>query len=129
MSVPTRALKPWVRKAAVRLIKRAPPPTIRKWNVLCGDTVHVLSGGGKGVTGLVKKVLRKQNRVLVAGANFVKRHVRPSAGSPGGVVAAESPIHVSRVALVDPVSGCVAAFLHTRWCCAPPLFFVASAAG
>jgi large subunit ribosomal protein L24 len=107
MSAPLRAIKPWVRKAAVRVVKRAPPPTIKHWNVLTGDTVQVMSGGGKGVTGVVRKVLRKQNRVIVAGANFVKRHVRASASGPGGVVSMESPVHVSNVALIDPVSGCV----------------------
>ena len=124
MSVPTRALKPWVRKAMNRVIKGAPPPTIHKWGLLTGDTVFVMSGGGKGVTGVVKKVLRKQNRVIVAGANFVKRHVRPSASSPGGVVPAESPIHVSRVALVDPVSGCVLLFsFRAASSPSPPPFF------
>ena len=118
MSAPTRALKPWVRKAVMRTINRAPPPTIPKWSLLTGDTVFVMSGGGKGVTGVIKKVLRKQNRVIVAGANFVKRHVRPSAGSAGGVVPAESPIHVSRVALVDPVSGCV---FFSRFVFRPPV--------
>ena len=103
---PLRALKPWVRKAAMRVVKRAPPPTIKHWNVLAGDTVRVMVGGGKGVTGVVRKVLRKQNRVIVAGANFVKRHVRPGVG-PGGVVSVESPVHVSNVMLIDPVSGCV----------------------
>ena len=45
------------------------------------------------------------------GARFlrvqVKRHVRASAGVPGGVISAESPLHVSNVNLVDPATGCV----------------------
>lgn len=35
----------------------------------------------------------------------VKRHVKPVAGTPGGVLSAESPLHISNVNLVDPASG------------------------
>jgi large subunit ribosomal protein L24 len=35
----------------------------------------------------------------------VKRHTRPSAGQPGGIVEKEAAVHVSNVALVDPKSG------------------------
>jgi large subunit ribosomal protein L24 len=36
---------------------------------------------------------------------MVKRHQRPSAGHPGGIVDKEAPIHISNVAHVDPDSG------------------------
>lgn len=35
----------------------------------------------------------------------VKRHVRPRPGAPGGVIAKESPVHYSNVALLDPPTG------------------------
>ena len=39
-----------------------------------GDQVVVLSGRSKGVRGEVLRVLPKQNRAIVQGANMVKRH-------------------------------------------------------
>jgi ribosomal protein L24 len=35
----------------------------------------------------------------------VRKHVRPQGEQAGGVFSVESPIHVSNVALADPVSG------------------------
>ncbi len=69
------------------------------------DKVIVLSGKDKGKTGEVLKVLRKQNRVVVAGVNIVARHARPSARDAGGIRRAEAPVHVSNVAHVDPRGG------------------------
>lgn len=37
----------------------------------------------------------------------LKKHVKRSPDSPGGIVTLESPIHMSNVALLDPVSGWV----------------------
>ena len=36
---------------------------------------------------------------------MVKRHTRPAAGSPGGIIEKEGAIHISNVAHVDPKSG------------------------
>ena len=102
-----RPFKAFSRKAGLRVIKRAPVAPIPKWHIVTGDTVAVLSGRGKGKTGVVRSVLRKENRVIVAGVNFVKRHVRPTERTAGGVVAVESPVHYSNVNLVDPTAGCV----------------------
>ncbi len=77
----------------------------RKWRVKKGDEVIVVTGKDKGTKGNVLKVSRKKERVLVQGVNMVKRHMRPSAAGPGGIVEKELPIHVSNVALIDPKSG------------------------
>jgi len=44
--------------------------------------------------------------VLVAGINQVKRHTRPNPmkNQPGGIVTKEVPIHVSNVAIWNPVT-------------------------
>ncbi len=97
--------KAWVRKAALRVINRAPIERIEKWKVVAGDMVIVNAGRSAGATGKVTKVLRAENRLIVEGANLVKRHVKPTQTTPGGVVAKESPMHVSNVNLVDPSSG------------------------
>ncbi len=74
-----------------------------------GDYVQVISGSlknGKGKKGEVLQVFAKENRVLVAGVNMVKRHVRPSQEDPdGGIKTFEAPIHVSNVAHLDPKDG------------------------
>lgn len=67
-----RPFKYWVRRAALRLVKRAPEPPIPKWHVVKGDMVEILSGRSAGKTGKVKKVLRRKNRLIVEGLNLVR---------------------------------------------------------
>ena len=68
-----------------------------------GDTVKVIAGDDKGATGVVIKVLPKENRVIVQGVNIVKKHRKPSQSNPdGSIEEKEAPIHISNVALVDP---------------------------
>ena len=79
-------------------------------NIKKGDTVRVLAGKDKGVEGKVIAVLRERNRVIVEGVNQVKRHTKVvnaggRAGTTGGVVTQEAPIHVSNVMLVTEVDG------------------------
>lgn len=65
-----------------------------------GDTVQVVSGRERGKTGRVVRVDRGRNRVYVDGLNMVKRHRRPGpAGSEGGIIEKEGPIHASNVLL------------------------------
>ena len=67
-----------------------------------GDRVVVLTGKDKGRQGQVLQVLPKDNRVLVAGVNMVKRHTRPTQGDPqGGIKTKEASVHVSNVAIAD----------------------------
>ncbi|RST29211.1 50S ribosomal protein L24 [Chryseobacterium lacus] len=70
-----------------------------------GDNVIVTTGKNKGSKGEVLEVIRKEGkdpRVIVAGVNIVKKHVKPSASNPqGGIVEKEASIHVSNVALMD----------------------------
>jgi large subunit ribosomal protein L24 len=71
-----------------------------------GDRVIVLAGKDKGRQGQVLKVLPKDERVVVAGINMVKRHTRPTQADPqGGIKNKEAALHISNVAFVDPKSG------------------------
>ena len=70
-----------------------------------GDEVIVVTGREKGRKGSVLTVDRQKRRVLVQGVNMVKRHTRPSGGTPGGIVEKEAPLAISNVAIVDPKSG------------------------
>jgi len=69
-----------------------------------GDNVVVLTGRDKGKRGDVTHVL--VDHVLVAGVNQVKKHQRPNPmkGEQGGIVTKEMPIHVSNVAIWNPVT-------------------------
>jgi large subunit ribosomal protein L24 len=77
------------------------PARIRK-----GDTVVVISGKHQGKTGKVLRILRDDDRVVVAGVNVVKRHMRPTQqNQAGGIVEREQPIHACKVMPVDPKTG------------------------
>src|ERR1700709_1676123 len=71
-----------------------------------GDVVRIIAGKDKGAEGKVIAVLPEQNRVIVEGVNRVKRHTKVvnqggRAGTTGGIITQEAPIHVSNVILVD----------------------------
>ncbi len=71
-----------------------------------GDLVVVISGGDKGKTGKVLRVITGKNRVLVEGINRVWKNVKPkSQGQPGSRIQKDAPIHVSNVLPVDPATG------------------------
>lgn|SRR5690554_2807763 len=77
-----------------------------KLKIKKGDNVVVLSGSSKGTKGSVLKVFPDKAKAIVEGVNVVKKHTKPSAQNPqGGIVETEAPIHVSKLALVDPASG------------------------
>lgn len=77
-----------------------------KLHIRKGDMVQVLSGKDRGEQGRVLTVYPKQRRAIVEGINLVHRHQRPNARqTQGGIVEVEAPIHVSNLALLDPVDG------------------------
>ncbi|XP_004289905.1 PREDICTED: 50S ribosomal protein L24-like [Fragaria vesca subsp. vesca] len=50
---------------------KAAEKLIRHWKVLRGDNVMIIRGKDKGETGIIKQVIRSQNRVIVEGKNLV----------------------------------------------------------
>jgi len=71
-----------------------------------GDEVIVITGKNRGARGIVLQV-REDDRVVVEGVNVVKKHTKPNpmAGTPGGIIEQERPIHVSNVALYNEATG------------------------
>lgn len=77
-----------------------------------GDTVEVIAGDSKGHRGQVQSVIRKKNKdgsydpnrvyVIVAGANIVIKHQRPTGQvrTQTGRIEKEAPLHISKVMLV-----------------------------
>ena len=76
------------------------PAKIRK-----GDRVIVTAGRDKGKSGEVLKVYSDESRVLIAGVNVVKRHQRQTARAQGGIVSKEAPVHLAKIAYIDPKNG------------------------
>ena len=70
-----------------------------------GDNVVVIAGRDKGKRGSVTQIVDDQH-VVVAGINQVKKHARPNPmkNQQGGIVTKEIPIHVSNVAVYNPVT-------------------------
>ena len=67
-----------------------------------GDKVIVITGSNKGKEGTIKKVLRKENKVIVEGVNIVHKHKKANNRETGGILDIEAPIHASNVMLIDP---------------------------
>ena len=71
-----------------------------------GDTVQIISGKDRGVTGRVIQAFPDEEKILVEGVNRIKKHTKVTQGvrgaKSGGIVTQEAPIHVSNAMLVDP---------------------------
>ena len=70
------------------------------------DTVVIIAGKDRGRRGEVLKVLAGDAwtapKVVVAKANIVTKHQRPSQTEPGGIQKKEAPIAISNVMLLCP---------------------------
>ena len=65
------------------------------------DTVLVIIGKDRGKKGKVRFAYPRDERLLVEGINFIKRHSRArGAVRQAGIIEREAPIHVSNVMLV-----------------------------
>ena len=65
------------------------------------DEVIVITGKDKGKRGKVVSVL--EGRVVIAGINMVKKHVKanPARGTQGGIVDQEASLDISNVAVFN----------------------------
>jgi len=71
-------------------------------NLKVGDKVMVIAGSNKGKEGTIKKVLKKENRVIVEGVNIVHKHSKGNGQNAGGIIDFEAPIDRSNVMIIDP---------------------------
>ena len=63
-----------------------------------GDNVKVITGKDKGKSGKITRVLVKENKVIVEGANMSKKHQRPrKSGEKGSMIDMAMPINASNV--------------------------------
>ena len=72
-------------------------------NIRKGDMVQIITGASRGKRGKVLVVNRADGRVVVEGANLVKKHQKPKRqGEKGEVVSLPRSINASNVLLVCP---------------------------
>lgn len=71
-----------------------------------GDTVVLLTGKCKGMQGIVLRVVSDSKRCFVEGINMVKKHMKanPQKNEPGGIIEKEASVHISNVAIYNPVT-------------------------
>lgn len=68
-----------------------------------GDLVVVITGNEVGKRGRVLKVLPKEQRAVVEGVRFVKRHRKARQSTQqSGIIEIEAPVHVSNLMVVCP---------------------------
>jgi large subunit ribosomal protein L24 len=83
-----------------------------------GDTVQVIAGKDKGLTGKVIQADPETSRILVEGANRIKKHTKVTQSArgsqQGGIVTQEAPVHVSNVQVVCPSCGKPSRIGHKR---------------
>ena len=83
-----------------------------------GDTVLVVSGKDRGIKGRVISASPDTQRVLVEGANRIKKHTKVTqsgrGSQQGGIVTQEAPVHVSNVQVVCPSCGKPSRIGHLR---------------
>lgn len=70
-----------------------------------GDEVIVITGKDKGKTGKIVRIIDGE-KIVVENLNLAKRHTKgnPMKNTPGGIVEKEMPIHISNVALFNPLT-------------------------
>jgi len=73
----------------------------KKFKIRKDDTVEIIAGKDKGKRGTIVRVITDKDRVIVSGANIVKKAMKKrSQQDRGGIVEIEAPIHVSNVMIV-----------------------------
>jgi large subunit ribosomal protein L24 len=71
-----------------------------------GDRVKVIAGKDVGKDGVIMRVIREKNRVIVEGVNVAKKHQRPTrATMQAGIIDKDMPIDASNVALICGTCG------------------------
>jgi len=78
---------------------------LAKIRIKKNDIVKVMAGRENGKRGKILMVFPKEQSVIVEKLNIIKRHTRPSQQvKQGGIIEKEMPIHISNVALLNPVT-------------------------
>ena len=77
---------------------------MEKFHVKKGDQVVIIAGTQRGKRGKILEVLRDQNRVIVEGANMIKKHLKKNTNQnrpQGAIIEREGTLHISNVMLAE----------------------------
>jgi large subunit ribosomal protein L24 len=66
-----------------------------------GDNVIVVAGKDKGKKGVITKVMREENRVVVDGVNVMKKHRKARQEGAENIIEFSAPVHASNVMFFD----------------------------
>ena len=79
---------------------------MQKLHVKKGDEVVIIAGAEKGKRGKIITVYPSRERVIVEGANMIKKHVKKNQQHPqGAIVEREGTIHLSNVMKAEKFDG------------------------
>ena len=74
---------------------------VHKFKLKKEDTVEIIAGKDKGKRGRILKIIREKDRVVVEGANIVKKaKKRRKQQDRGGIIEIEAALHSSNVMIV-----------------------------
>ena len=74
---------------------------VHKFKLKKEDTVQIIAGKDKGKRGRILRIFRDTDRVVVEGANLVKKaKKRRNQQDRGGIIEIEAAIHSSNVSIV-----------------------------
>ena len=74
---------------------------VHKFKLRKEDTVQIIAGKDKGKRGRILKIFRDNDRVVVEGANLVKKaKKRRNQQDRGGIIEVEAALHYSNIAIV-----------------------------
>jgi large subunit ribosomal protein L24 len=95
--------------------KEKKPLHLAKLHVHTGDSVRVIAGKDRGHTGKVVRAMPREGKVIVEGANIVKKHVkRGRAGTQPGIIEKAMPLHASNVMVICTECGEPTRIAHER---------------
>lgn len=67
-----------------------------------GDLIKVTIGKDKGREGAIERVIVKEGKIVVAGVNIYKKHVKGQGDNKGGTYEIPRPLALGKFALICP---------------------------
>ena len=78
----------------------------KQYHVKKNDLVMVMTGKSKGKTGKVIQVFPAEEKIVVEGANIIKKNVKPrKSGEKGQTIELAGPFYASKATLICPKCG------------------------
>ena len=66
-----------------------------------GQEVEIICGKDKGKKGQIIKILMNENKALLKGINFIKKHEKTTKEKKGGIITKENFLDISNLKVLD----------------------------